>query len=126
MTPKELCTLSAKRVNIIAHNEELSESELADVLHNLNGLLSMFSMERLLNANGMAFPLGADDVATGMDEQVEYALIDILAVRLAGVYQLPIAPQIQTSANRAELNLKRWNAKPLYHKRDLVLLGLTR
>ncbi len=126
LTPKELCKLSARRVNIIAHNEELSDTELADALSNLNGILSMFSMESLMNANGMTFPLGADDVGTGMDDQVNYALVDILAVRLAGVYQLPVPQQIAIDARRAEVNLKRWNAKPIYHKPDPVLQGLSR
>lgn len=125
MTPSDLCTHAARRANIIAHNEQLSDSELADAVNNLNSILSMYSMESLLADNGIVLPLNVDDAHTGMDDQLEWALIDILAVRLAGVYGLPIAPQITKDAQRAETNLKRWNAKPLYHKPDLVLLRLS-
>lgn len=125
MTPSDLATQAARRVNIIAHNETLSDSELSDAVGNLNSILSMYSMESLLAENGIVLPLGVDDVHTGMDDQLEWALVDILAVRLAGVYGLPVAPQIAKDAQRAETNLKRWNAKPLYHKPDPVLMGLS-
>ena len=125
MTPSDLCTHAARRANIIAHSEQLSDSELSDAVNNLNGMLSMMSMERLLADNGVMLPLGVNDAHTGLDDQLEYALIDLLAVRLAGVYGLSVAPQIAKDAQRAETNLKRWNAKPLYHKPDLVLLGLS-
>ncbi len=126
MTPANLVSMAAKRVNIIAHNETLSDSELQDGIDNLNTMLSLYSMESLLSANGIVFPLAVTDVHTGMDDQVEYALVDLLAVRLAGVYQLPIAQTIAIDAKRAERNLKAWNIKPIYSKRDLVLRGLTR
>ena len=125
MTPSDLCTHAARRANIIAHSEQLSDSELSGAVNHLNGMLPMMSMERVLADNGVMLPLGVNDAHTGMDDQLEWALIDILAVRLAGVYGLPIAPQIAKDAQRAETNLKRWNAKPLYHKPDLVLLGLS-
>lgn len=126
MTPNNLVNMAARRVNIIAHNETLSASELQDGLDNLNSMLSMYSMEPLLAENGIVFPLAADDYHTGMDDQVEYALVDLLAVRLAGVYQLLVAPTIAMSAERAERNLKAWNIKPIYSKSDLVLRGLSR
>ena len=126
MTPNNLVNMAARRVNIIAHNETLSVSELQDGLDNLNSMLSMYSMEPLLSENGIVFPLAADDMHTGMDDQVEYALVDLLAVRLAGVYQLPVAPTIVMSAERAERNLKAWNIKPIYSQPDLVLRGLSR
>lgn len=125
MQPSDLCNSAARRVNIIAHNEQLSDSELSDAVNNLNGMLSMMSMERLLADNGVMLPLGVNDAHTGLDDQLEYALIDLLAVRLAGVYGLSVAPQIAKDAQRAETNLKRWNAKPLYHKPDAVLNGMS-
>ena len=126
MTPANLVNMAARRVNIIAHNETLSASELQDGIDNLNTMLSLYSMETLLQANGIVFPLAVTDVHSGMDDQVEYALVDLLAVRLAGVYQLPIAQTIAIDAKRAERNLKAWNIKPIYSKRDAVLRGLTR
>lgn len=126
MTPANLVNMAARRVNIIAHNETLSDSELQDGLDNLNSMLSMYSMEPLLSENGIVFPLDADDYHTGMDDQVEYALVDVLAVRLASVYQLPVGNQIALDARRAERNLKNWNVKPIYNKNNLVLRGLTR
>ena len=126
MTPTDLATKAARRVNIIAHNETLSDSELSDALDNLNGMLSMYSMEPLLADNGVVFPLSADDAHTGMDDQMEYALIDLLAVRLAGVYQLPVSDVIVLAARRAERNLKAWNIKPIYSQPDCVLWGLSR
>ena len=126
MTPANLVNMAARRVNIIAHNETLSASELQDGIDNLNTMLSLYSMETLLQANGIVFPLAVTDVHSGMDDQVEYALVDLLAVRLAGVYQLPVAQTIAIDAKRAERNLKAWNIKPIYSKRDLVLRGLTR
>ncbi len=126
MTPNNLVNMAARRVNIIAHNETLSVSELQDGLDNLNSMLSMYSMEPLLAENGIVFPLAADDYHTGMDDQVEYALVDLLAVRLAGVYQLPIAQTVAMDAKRAERNLKAWNIKPIYSQPDLVLRGLSR
>lgn len=126
MTPNNLVNMAARRVNIIAHNESLSASELQDGLDNLNTMLSMYSMEALLNANGMMFPLAADDFHTGMDDQVEYALVDLLAVRLAGVHYLPVAQTIADDAKTAKRNLKAWNVKPIYNPPDLVLRGLSR
>lgn len=126
MTPANLVNMAARRVNIIAHNETLSDSELQDGIDNLNTMLSLYSMESLLSANGIVFPLAVTDVHTGMDDQVEYALVDLLAVRLAGVYQLPIAQTIATDAKRAERNLKAWNIEPIYKSPDLVLRGLSR
>lgn len=126
MTPANLVNMAARRVNIISHNETLSASELQDGLDNLNSMLSMYSMEPLLADNGIVFPLAADDYHTGMDDQVEYALVDLLAVRLASVYQLPVGNQIALDARRAERNLKAWNVKPIYSKHDLVLRGLSR
>lgn len=126
MTPANLVNMAARRVNIIAHNETLSDSELQDGLDNLNSMLSMYSMELLLAENGIVFPLAADDYHTGMDDQVEYALVDALAVRLAGVYQLPVSDIVAMDAHRAGRNLKAWNVKPIYSKPDLVLRGLSR
>ena len=126
MTPANLVNMAARRVNIIAHNETLSDSELQDGLDNLNSMLSMYSMEPLLAENGIVFPLAVDDYHTGMDDQVEYALVDALAVRLAGVYQLPVSDIVAMDANRAGRNLKAWNVKPIYSKPDLVLRGLSR
>lgn len=126
MTPSNLVNIAARRVNIIAHNETLSASELQDGLDNLNGMLSTYSMEPLLAENGIVFPLAADDAHTGMDDQVEYALVDLLAVRLAGVHYLPVAQTIADDAKTAKRNLKAWNIKPIYSKPDLVLRGLSR
>lgn len=126
MTPNNLVNMAARRVNIIAHNETLGDSELQDAIDNLNGMLSMYSMEALLAANGMMFPLSVTDLHTGMDDQVEYALVDLLAVRLAGVHYLPVAQTIADDAKTAKRNLKAWNIKPIYSKPDLVLKGLSR
>lgn len=123
MTPSDLATQAAKRVNIIAHNESLSDSELADCISNLNSILSMYSMESLMADNGIVLPLAPDDAHTGMDDQIEFALIDILAVRLASVYQLPIGNQIALDARRAERALKAWNVKPIYSKADRTLMA---
>lgn len=126
MTPANLVNMAARRVNIIAHNETLNDSELQDGLDNLNTMLSTYSMEPLLAENGIVFPLAADDYHTGMDDQVEYALVDLLAVRLAGVYQLQVAQTIADDAKTAKRNLKAWNIKPIYTKPNLVLRGLSR
>ena len=66
MTPLELVTKAARRVNIIAHNETLTESEAQDALENLNGIVSNWSMRPLIARSGLSFPVAITDAHTGM------------------------------------------------------------
>lgn len=121
MKPLDLVNKSARRVNIIAHNETLSDSEAMDALDNLNSILSMWSMRPLIAKSGLVFPLEQNDMHTGLDDQFEYGLIDILAVRLAGVYGLPVPQDVALSALQAEKLLERQNISPLFDRGDTVV-----
>lgn len=119
MTPVDIANRAARRVNIIPATDSLDTAELRDAVEMLNGMLSMLSMEPLIASNGIVFPLSTDDASTGMDDQVEYAIIDMLAVRLAATYGMNVPQQTALDAIRAERNLKRWNVRPIYIESDL-------
>lgn len=119
MTSVDIVNKAARRVNIIPVQDSLDDAEVDDALTVLNGMLSMLSMEPLLAANGLVFPLTATDASTGMDDQVEFAVIDMLAVRLASTHGLALPQQTAIDAARAERNLKRWNVRPIYIDSDL-------
>lgn len=126
MTPLDLCNQAAISAGIIAHDEQLTGSEAKDAMSQLNRMLSSYSMESLIANSGLTFPLASTDVHTGMDDQLEYALVDLLAVRLASVYKLPVPEAVYLAGRRAEQNIQRMNSKPLWHEPDLVLTGLSR
>lgn len=119
MTPVDIVNNAARKVNIIPLNDVLDTAEVNDALVTLNGMLSMMSMEPLLNINGLVFPLTIADASTGMDDQVEYAIIDMLAVRLASSHGMAMPQLAALDAQRAERNLKRWNVRPIYIDSDL-------
>lgn len=119
MTPVDIANRAARRVNIIPATDSLDTAELRDAVEMLNGMLSMLSMEPLIASNGIVFPLSTDDASTGMDDQVEYAVIDMLAVRLAATYGMTVPQQTALDAIRAERNLKRWNVRPIYIESDV-------
>ena len=121
MTPLELVTKAARRVNIIAHNETLSDSEAQDAIDNLNGIISGWSLRPLIARSGLSFPLAIADAHTGMDDQIEYALIDNLAMRLAGVYGLACPQDVALSAQAAIKGIERENTLPMYDNGDSVL-----
>ena len=123
MTPLELVTKAARRVNIIAHNETLTDSEAQDALENLNGIVSNWSMRPLIARSGLSFPMEITDAHTGMDDQIEYALIDNLAVRLAGVYGLTCPQDVALAAQSAVKGIERQNVLPMYDGGDTTLIN---
>lgn len=123
MTPLELVTKAARRVNIIAHDETLSDSEAQDAIDNLNGIISGWSLRPLIARSGLSFPLAIADAHTGMDDQIEYALIDNLAMRLAGVYGLTCPQDVALAAQSAVKGIERENALPIYDGGDTTLIN---
>lgn len=119
MTPVDIVNKAARRVNIIPATDSLDTAEVREAVEMLNGMLSMLSMEPLIASNGIVFPLSTDDASTGMDDQVEYAVIDMLAVRLADTHGMAVPRQTALDAIRAERNLKRWNVRPIYIASDV-------
>ena len=124
MTPLELVTKAARRVNIIAHNETLSDSEAQNAVDTLNSILSNWSMRPLIARSGLAFPLAVTDAHTGMDDQIEYALIDNLAIELAGEHGFSAPNTVVLSAAQAIQGIERENALPIYDCGDSVLNNL--
>ena len=64
------------------------------------------------------------DAHTGMDDQIEYALIDNLAMRLAGVYGLTCPQDVALAAQSAVKGIERENTLPMYDNGDSVLNNL--
>lgn len=126
MTPKELVTKSARRVNIIAHDEELSESELIDGVDNLNSLLAEWSLNSLINPSGINYPVGVHDAHSGLDDPLEWAMVEVLAVRLAGVYGIAVPPDVARSAQNMVRSLENHHIAPLYDTAEPMLMNLSR
>ena len=126
MTPLELVTKASRRVNIIAHNETLSDSEAQNAVDTLNGILSNWSMRPLIARSGLAFPLAVTDAHTGMDDQIEYALINNLAIELAGEYGFAPPVNVVMAASQAVQGIERENILPIYNDGDNVLFGISR
>ena len=124
MTPLELVTKAARRVNIIAHNETLSDSEAQDAIDNLNGIISSWSLRPLIARSGLSFPLALSDAHTGMDDQIEYALIDNLAIELAGEHGFAPPANVVIAASQAVQGIERENTLPMYDNGDSVLNNL--
>lgn len=61
-----------------------------------------------------------------MDDQIEFALVDNLAVRLAGVYGLACPQDVALAAQSAVKGIERENILPIYNDGDNVLFGISR
>lgn len=123
MKPIDIVNRAARRINLIASGDVLPSDEATDALLELNTQLSQMSLSPLLTKNGLRFPLRLGDALTGMDDQIEFALIDMLAVRLADIYRIDIPASLVQGANTQVRLLKRRAAHALTEKPNLALLN---
>lgn len=114
MKATEIIRAALTRLGIYATGEEVPADDAITALNTLNGLLSEYELQPLLDLPvDLYLPIDIDtDIA--MDKSLQRVIILGLAVDLAPDYGVEPSPSLLRQQSRAMVVAKRYNAKPIY------------
>lgn len=121
MKATEIIRAALTRLGIYATGEEVPADDAITALNTLNGLLSEYELQPLLDLPvNLYLPIELDtDIA--MDKSLQRVIILGLAVDLAPDYGVEPSPSLLRQQSRAMTVAKRYNAKPIYTCSQLPL-----
>lgn len=121
MKTTEIIRKALTRLGIYATGDEVSADDTATALETLNGLLSEYELQPLLDLPvDLYLPIDIDtDIA--MDKSLQRVIILGLAVDLAPDYGIEPSPSLVRQQSRAMVVAKSYNAKPIYTCSQLPL-----
>lgn len=114
----EIIRAALTRLGIYATGEEVPADDAITALNTLNGLLSEYELQPLLNLPvELYLPLSINDDLVMTDSLLRVIILG-LAIDLAPDYGVEPSQSLLRQQSRAMVVAKRANAKPIYTKSD--------